>query len=377
MAARRWWQWANVTHQFVRVQPNKILRVSAQYATLRSACWRVAHPRITQRVPHDMNVPGTVTFDSPWIHLSGANEKIASPLHQLTEKGKKFVWSAECHAVLNTLKGKLSSPSILAFPDFSPSAGPFILDTDASDQAIGAALSQKSANGVVVIAYAIRRLDKRERRYCTMRRQILNGPPSTTWLRSFREPEGQVARWLEHLQDYDFDCIYRPDSRHANADALSRFTTTTVNAMLSIPSVGAARAHYQLNDLYISDIYGRRLDRNPKPTGRGIEGRSPEERCLWSQCANLRSQTNVQTNRSSGKVSKFVREVHVELGHAGQRRTEAAVRQRFWWSKLHDDVVRNCANCNICAQTKSPTVDSGALLQMVAAVGPNHRVGVD
>ncbi|KAA3679460.1 uncharacterized protein DEA37_0005708 [Paragonimus westermani] len=222
--------------------------------------------------------------------------EIASPLHQLTEKGKKFVWTAECHAAFNTLEDKLSSPPILAFPDFSPSAGPFILNTDASDLAIGTVLSQKSVNGEVVFAYASRRLDKREMHYCTTRREML---PLVYFLEhfhpyllgkpfkvrtdyqalqqpcNFREPEGQVARWLEYLQDYDFDCIYRPGSRHANADALSRFSTETVNAMLSTPSVGATWTHYQVNDPYISNIYRRQLDGNPKPTGCELERRYP------------------------------------------------------------------------------------------------------
>ncbi|KAA3679258.1 uncharacterized protein DEA37_0002058 [Paragonimus westermani] len=70
-----------------------------------------------------------------------------APLQQLTEEGKKVVWSAECHAAFDTLEDKLGSPHILALPDVSLSAGPFILDTDASDLAIGAVLSQKSVNG--------------------------------------------------------------------------------------------------------------------------------------------------------------------------------------------------------------------------------------
>ncbi|KAA3679211.1 uncharacterized protein DEA37_0009615 [Paragonimus westermani] len=335
--------------------------------------------------------------------------KIASPLLQPTEEGRTFVWSAECHAAFNTLKDRLSSPPILAFPDFSPSAGPSILDTDASDLAIGAALSKRSANGEAVIAYAGRGLDKRERRYCTTCREMialvyfhkhfrpyLLGKPfkvrtdhqALQWLRNFREPEGQVARWLDYLQDYDFDCIYRPGSRHANADALSRFPTETVNAVLFTQSVGATWAHYQLNDPYISNIYRRQLGGNRKPTSREREGRFPEERCLWSQWTNLRVVDGVlhlydrakRTYRlivPSDKVSNVVREIHVELGHAGRRRTEAAVRQRFWWPKLHGDVVRNCANCNICARTRAPTVAPRAPLQTVATVGPNHRVGVD
>ncbi|KRX79180.1 Retrovirus-related Pol polyprotein from transposon [Trichinella sp. T6] len=42
------------------------------------------------------------------------------------------------------------------------------------------------------------------------------------WLRNFREPEGQVARWLERLAEYEFEVVHRPGQQHRNADALSR-----------------------------------------------------------------------------------------------------------------------------------------------------------
>lgn len=42
------------------------------------------------------------------------------------------------------------------------------------------------------------------------------------WLQNFREPEGQIARWLEILTEYDFEVEHRPGHRHKNADALSR-----------------------------------------------------------------------------------------------------------------------------------------------------------
>ena len=65
---------------------------------------------------------------------------VAKPLHKLTEKGKKFVWSTECQHAFELLKAKLTDTPILTYPDFSK---PFILDTDASDQSIGAVLSQR------------------------------------------------------------------------------------------------------------------------------------------------------------------------------------------------------------------------------------------
>ena len=42
------------------------------------------------------------------------------------------------------------------------------------------------------------------------------------WLLSFHHPEGQVARWLERLQQYDFTVEHRAGTKHGNTDALSR-----------------------------------------------------------------------------------------------------------------------------------------------------------
>ena len=43
-----------------------------------------------------------------------------------------------------------------------------------------------------------------------------------TWLMLFKQPEGHVARWLERLQEYNFDIEHCPGKSHARADALSR-----------------------------------------------------------------------------------------------------------------------------------------------------------
>ena len=45
---------------------------------------------------------------------------------------------------------------------------------------------------------------------------------SLTWLQNFREPEGQLACWLERLQEFDFEIVHRRGKRHTNADAVSR-----------------------------------------------------------------------------------------------------------------------------------------------------------
>lgn len=45
---------------------------------------------------------------------------------------------------------------------------------------------------------------------------------SLVWLHKFREPDGQVARWLQKLGPYVFQIVHRPGKRHGKADALSR-----------------------------------------------------------------------------------------------------------------------------------------------------------
>lgn len=43
------------------------------------------------------------------------------------------------------------------------------------------------------------------------------------WLMSFKDPQGQVARWIEVLSTYDLEITHRPGVRHGNADSLSRY----------------------------------------------------------------------------------------------------------------------------------------------------------
>ena len=165
---------------------------------------------------------------------------LAKPLVQLTEKNKTFSWGEAEAAAFHQLKHLLTTAPILGYPD--PKL-PFVLDTDASDVGIGAVLSQVCDGKERVIAYGSRTLTKAERRYCITRRELLavvhfskayrhflsgarfllrTDHAALKWLKSFKEPEGQLARWLETLETYDFELQHRPGAKHGNADALSR-----------------------------------------------------------------------------------------------------------------------------------------------------------
>ena len=161
---------------------------------------------------------------------------IARPLHKLCEKGAKFIWTPECQQSFETFKSALSETPILAYPKPGEQ---FILDTDASDKAVGAVLFQVQDGKERVIAYMSKSMNKQERAYCVTRKELpavvtalrsfhsyLYGQEvllrtdnaAVSWMRNLKRPTGQTARWLEELGTYNLNVIHRP----GNADGLSR-----------------------------------------------------------------------------------------------------------------------------------------------------------
>ena len=165
---------------------------------------------------------------------------IAKPLNDLTRKESKLKWTDNCQTAFDELRAHLIGPDIMAYP---VDDGNYILDTDASDYALGAVLSQIQSGQEKVIAYASRSLSKSEKNYCVTDKELLavvyfveyfrhyllgreflvrSDHQALRWLFTLKEPKGRVARWLETLSAYHFSIEYRPGKKHTNADSLSR-----------------------------------------------------------------------------------------------------------------------------------------------------------
>ncbi|CAG2234713.1 unnamed protein product [Mytilus edulis] len=50
---------------------------------------------------------------------------------------------------------------------------------------------------------------------------------SLTWLQNFKDPDGQIHRWIQQLSQFHMKIEHRPGNRHGNADAMSRLKTET------------------------------------------------------------------------------------------------------------------------------------------------------
>ena len=79
--------------------------------------------------------------------------ELAAPLTNLQKKGVNFRWSEQCQVAFDRLKEVLTTAPILAMQRNEPGVM-FILDTDASDHAIGAVLSMQLEDGTEqVVSY--------------------------------------------------------------------------------------------------------------------------------------------------------------------------------------------------------------------------------
>ena len=69
---------------------------------------------------------------------------IAAVLHAATSGNGRLKWTEEIQEAFDELRIKLTSPPVLAYPDFEK---PFVLETDASSVSVGAVLAQKKKMG--------------------------------------------------------------------------------------------------------------------------------------------------------------------------------------------------------------------------------------
>ena len=199
-------------------------------------------------VVRDYPVPTTVKEVRQFIGFTSYYRKfiknfvsIAAPLHKLTNKYARFVWSQQCQEAFDLLWESLISAPILCHPDFSL---PFIVYTDASDVGIGAVLAQKDKQSLErTNCFASCVLSKSERGYAPVQcealaivyavkefRPYLYGNEFTVimddnplrWLQSVKDSSDCLLRWSLKLQEYNSHIEHRPDTHHTNADTMSR-----------------------------------------------------------------------------------------------------------------------------------------------------------
>ena len=348
--------------------------------------------------------------------------EIAKPLHKLTQKGKAFVWSDDCQQAFDKLKNKLITAPVLAHPDFTQS---FILDTDASAQSIGAVLSQIQNGHERVIAFASRSLTKAERRYCVTRKELLavvfftkyfkhyllgrkflvrTDHSSLRWLLNFKNPDGQMARWLEILSAYEMEIQHRPGRKHANADGLSRLPCKQcehcnedyqdkVQSAVVKTNDDVCLLEAQQNDSDIQKVKTW-LEKETRPPYDEIKQEGFVVKSLWGQWNNLIIEHGLVCRRwetpgsniayfqalvpqnQRRRVLNFCHDIR-SSGHLGIKKTLSKIRQRYYWPGLQNDVRAYIAGCDACWKRKRLAKTKRAPMQIVRSGVPMERLATD
>lgn len=355
---------------------------------------------------------------------------VASSLHELTQKNRPFKWTEHQEQAFQRLKDLLCTAPILAYP---VPGNRFILDTDASNTGIGGVLSQVIDGQEKVIAYYSKILAKPERNYCVTRRELLaivesvkhfhkylygqqfqlrTDHAALRWLLQFKDPEGQLARWIERLQSYDFTIDHRKGGHHGNADALSRRPcnpecrhcsraeakegVVDIRLLSALPAEGwtaeRIRADQEADEDLNVIIKGKAND--VRPTWEEMANKSPVAKAYWTQWQTLSLHDGClyriwesEDGRTSTKLlvvpRKRIEEIIAEYhngssgGHLGNTKTVEKIKKRFYWVGCQESVADWIRRCDRCIKAKGPSRRSHGKMRQYNAGAPFERIAMD
>ena len=289
---------------------------------------------------------------------------IAAPLHALTSSHVVFKWNTEAEKAFQRLKTLFTTAPILTVPDPQRQ---FIVEVDASNEGVGAVLSQRSAqdNKLHPCAFLSRKLTDAERNYDVGNKELLAvkialedwrhwlegaEQPFIVWtdhknlefIRKSKRLNPRQARWSLFFSRFNFTLSYRPGSQNVKPDALSRMyepepAAKKPESILPLHCVVGAVSWP------IESVVKQAHGESPAPSG------CPQNRLFVP--VSVRSQV--------------IHWAHTSLltCHPGVKRTIFMIKQRFWWPAMEKQVAEYVAACTVCARNKTSKQAQMGLLQ--------------
>uniref|UniRef100_H3AP44 Gypsy retrotransposon integrase-like protein 1 n=1 Tax=Latimeria chalumnae TaxID=7897 RepID=H3AP44_LATCH len=331
--------------------------------------------------------------------LMAGSPKRGKGMRKKVAKPPPFFWTDECSQAFSTIKNKLTTAPVLGYADYSL---PFILQTDASTEGLGAILAQVQSGVERVIAYASRSLSHTEKRYPAHKLMFL----ALKWAvadylleRHFTmltDNNPLVYRWIAKLAEFNFEVKYCPGKNNANADGLSRMPLEEVSDVLKQGKAATTDEP-------------RRSPRGPKLQGWGAEvfPRLPKEEgnrapsthkkrqedplvhCLLRQWDKLIMEDGILYRKIRNSEGEVVKQMvlpdclqkeaflmlHTDMGH-GVDRTVEFIQARFYWANMYSVIKGWCDAYERCCLHKIPAPHT-ITLTSVHTVRPLELVCLD
>ena len=357
---------------------------------------------------------------------------IAKPLTNLTRKEVKFEMTTKCIAAFNELKGAFTTAPVLAH--FHPEY-PTIVETDASDYAIAAVLSQEDPNDHLLhpVAYFSRSMAPAELNYEIYDKELLAIFAGFRHWRAYLE--GSVhpvrvvtdhknleyfattklltrrqARWSEFLSSFHYKVLYRPGRLGGKPDILTRrsdvypkrgegaYALANPQNLQQLFKDGQLlellRATYILQPESISasaivqmrpTIYkvdSLLADILTELTSDEFAKTQLEPSPPWSRSPSGLLLFNLRVYVPEGHDLRLrilqLKHDHETAGHPGFRKTLDLVKREFYWPGLRNYVSDYCRTCDNCSRNKAAHHKPyGLLKQLPIPERPWESISVD
>ena len=364
--------------------------------------------------------------------------KIAKPLVQLTKKNARFVWGPNCQLAFETLKEKLASAPILAYPD--PNL-PYKLYTDASEYAVGAVLTQDFGQGEQVIQYVSHKLNAGQQKWPTIEREgfaivyavnrlrhYLYGadfiiytdhkPLKTLFTSEMKNT--RVQKWAIKIEEYNPRIEYKPGKLNMVADLMSRLHDTTNDDTqtrdvihqdddnsLEIDLINSDQlqdtlpnhveqeekieeADMEINELVIASMDLLKLQKEDEFCCQIVKTLHDEnsdynmqnyvllDEILYHISAPVRldPEPHLQLVIPDVLQNTVLHALHDDSGHLGIDKTYDKIRTRYYWANMYHDVVHHIDKCDAC-RSKKLTKQRAPLGDMPVAKYPFEILGID
>jgi hypothetical protein len=306
--------------------------------------------------------------------IKGFSE-IAAPLNRLTRDQEVFDWKPDCEAAFQTLKNALLSSPVLAFPNTNSK---FLVEVDASKNAVGGVLSQTQEDGLIhPVAYFSSALKDNQKEWSPYTQEafalvlatrhwntylmgnefiIFSDHNPLVYLKTKKNPKGIIARWISELEGYNFSVKYVPGKSNDKADALSRNENAVLN---DLPEDKVDEMIYAIcneNPSFTEQLRAEQdSDTIISHTKSCVEnGSKIKEGQLRRVAKQLRIVNGVLTKNGRPIVppsmrSYVVSEMH-KIGHYGSEKLYDLLKTRFFWPKMFGYVKNYCEQCEVCEQ---------------------------
>ncbi|GBG80094.1 hypothetical protein CBR_g30461 [Chara braunii] len=216
---------------------------------------------------------------------------VVAPLTDLTRLDTPWEWTDECEAAFRHLKHVLTHYEALKPPDPDK---PFIVTTDASQYGIGAVLAQQEGPKLRPVEYMSKKMSSHKLAKSTYEKELyavykalthwrhyllgrfflpMTDHQTLRWMRTQPVLSDALKRWIEVIEQYDFDPQYLKREYNKVADALSHrpdFSGALITEFNLMDHVTQFLVEAYREDQFMSKII-RRLRAKDKKTSAEFE----------------------------------------------------------------------------------------------------------